>query len=299
MPAADASTSRERRELRRRQVRRRRLTAVLVLAALVAAPLLALAASGGERVEATARAGPREPLLPAAVQRAQVRRLARLGRPVYCAGRRRPYVALTFDDGPGRGTPAVLRALEAAGAPGTFFLLGRNVAPFRSLLPLEARAGAIGDGTFDDTPLTQLSLLDGADQISRTAKAITAVTDAPVRLVRPPAGARNPAIDSVARAEEMLAVLWDVDTHDVEGADAPAIVAAVRRGAKPGSIVLMHDNEPQALAALPGVLAELQRKRLEPVTVPELVALDPPSPAQLDAGPRGCGLPDPNAEGGA
>src|SRR3954469_9959070 len=39
-----------------------------------------------------------------------------------------PGVALTFDDGPHpQGTPAVLEALAAAGAPATFFLVGEQV----------------------------------------------------------------------------------------------------------------------------------------------------------------------------
>src|SRR5690349_19885200 len=37
----------------------------------------------------------------------------------------RPQVALTFDDGPGPDTPAVLDALDGAGAKATFFVLGR------------------------------------------------------------------------------------------------------------------------------------------------------------------------------
>ena len=35
--------------------------------------------------------------------------------------------ALTYDDGPGPSTEALLDVLEAAGARATFFLLGRNL----------------------------------------------------------------------------------------------------------------------------------------------------------------------------
>ena len=296
MPAEDPRSSgargeaARRRELRRRQVRRRRTAALAVVAAVALLCVLALNASGGERLTGSSRAAARVPLVPAAVADLRVRRLARLGKPVYCGGRHRPYVALTFDDGPGPSTAAAVRELLRRRVPATFFLVGQNVARYRSLLPLEAQAGAIGDHTFHHVQLTALALTDAGREIDDAARAITAATHAPVRLMRPPSGARTPPVDAVVRAEGMLQVLWDVDVQDIEGADTAAVVGAVRRHARPGSIVLMHENEGQTLAALPQVLEALARKHLRPVTVPELIAADPPSPAQLEAGPTGCGL---------
>jgi peptidoglycan-N-acetylglucosamine deacetylase len=296
MPAEDPRSSgargeaARRRELRRRQVRRRRTAALAVVAAVVLLCVLVLNASGGERLTGSGRAAARVPLVPAAVADLRVRRLARLGKPVYCGGRHRPYVALTFDDGPGPSTAAAVRELLRRRVPATFFLVGQNVARYRSLLPLEAQAGAIGDHTFHHVQLTALALTDAGREIDDAARAITAATHAPVRLMRPPSGARTPPVDAVVRAEGMLQVLWDVDVQDIEGADTAAVVGAVRRHARPGSIVLMHENEGQTLAALPQVLDALARKHLRPVTVPELIAADPPSPAQLEAGPTGCGL---------
>jgi peptidoglycan/xylan/chitin deacetylase (PgdA/CDA1 family) len=288
-PGARGEAAR-RRELRRRQIRRRRAAALAVVAAVVVLCVLALNASGGERITGSGRAAERKPLVPAAVADLRVRRLARLGKPVYCGGRHRPYVALTFDDGPGPSTAVAVRELLTRRVPATFFLVGQNVARYRSVLPLEAQAGAIGDHTFHHVQLTALELVDAGREIDDAARAITAVTHAPVRLMRPPSGARTPPVDAVVRAEGMLQVLWDVDVQDIEGADAAAVVDTVRRHARPGSIVLMHENEGQTLAALPQVLDALARKHLRPVTVPELMAADPPSPAQLEAGPTGCGL---------
>jgi hypothetical protein len=37
------------------------------------------------------------------------------------------------------------------------------------------------------------------------------------------------------------------------------------------------------------IFPALERKRLQPVTLPELLTADPPSLAQLRAGGRGCG----------
>jgi peptidoglycan/xylan/chitin deacetylase (PgdA/CDA1 family) len=77
-------------------------------------------------------------------------------------------------------------------------------------------------------------------------------------------------------------VLWSVDGGDSRpGATADSVARTVIGGLRPGAIVLMHDIHPAAVAALPRILRAIRRRRLRPVTVPELVALDPPSHAQL------------------
>jgi peptidoglycan/xylan/chitin deacetylase (PgdA/CDA1 family) len=53
----------------------------------------------------------------AAAQSAALRRLSRIGLPVFCGARHSRVVALTFDDGPGPYTRIVLRELRHAGAP--------------------------------------------------------------------------------------------------------------------------------------------------------------------------------------
>jgi len=304
MPAKDPRRSRarreaaHRREVHRRQVRRRRAVALAVLAASAVVLVVVLSASGGGKdVPAAARAAPDRPVVPAKAADAAVRKLIAQATPVYCGGRNRPYVALTFDDGPGPSTELALSKLAQLHVPATFFLIGSQIAQYRSVLPLEARAGAIGDHTFHHVQLTALSLVDAGHEIADTAKAITAVTREPVRLVRPPLGSRNPGVDAVARAEGMLEVLWDIDVQDIEGATAPKILAAVQHNAKPGSIILMHENASQTLDALPAVVAALRAKGLRPVTVPQLMAVDPPSRQQLEAGPPGCGLPAPDSTG--
>ncbi len=57
----------------------------------------------------------------------------------------------------------------------------------------------------------------------------------------------------------------------------------------PGAIILMHENRGQTIRALTTILPVLRRRGLRSVTLPELLASDPPSLAQLQAGSRGCG----------
>src|SRR5919197_6222026 len=303
MPAEDPRRSHarreavHRREVRRRQIRRRRAAALAVVAAVVVLCVVVLSALGGERRSGDARAAVQGHAVAPAVADASVRRLLKQGKPVYCGGRNRPYVALTFDDGPGPSTAQAVRRLAALHVPATFFLIGEHVTPFRETVALEARGNAIGNHTFHHVQLTALSLVDAGHEIADAGNAITAITHQPVRLMRPPLGARNPPVDAVARAEGVLEVLWDIDVHDIEGASADKVVAAVSHHAQAGSIILMHENAPQTLESLDAIVAAVRAKHLRPVTVPELMALDPPSAQQLAAGPRGCGLPEPVSSG--
>ncbi len=105
-----------------------------------------------------------------------------------------------------------------------------------------------------------------------------------VRLFRPPYGAHDAAVDAEVRSHGMLQVLWSVDTEDSRGATADDIVATVRDEVRPGAIVLLHENRGTTRHALPRILDVLRRQHLRAVTVPELLAADPPSDAQLRSG---------------
>jgi peptidoglycan/xylan/chitin deacetylase (PgdA/CDA1 family) len=284
-----------------RQIRRRRVAAVAVVLAVAAVLVFALGASGGKSVSGTATAAVDVPVVSAARADGAVRHLAKLGKPIYCGGRSKPYVALTFDDGPGPSTATAVNTLADLHVPATFFLLGQNVARARNVLPPGmVAANAIGSHTYHRVQLTALSLIDAGHEMANSVKAITAATHQPVRMLRPPNGARNAGVDAVARAEGLLQVHWDIDTKDLggadgtlAGADGETIVATVAHHAKPGSIIQMHENNPETLAALRAVVAAVRAKHLRPVTVPQLMAVDPPSQQQIDAGPPGCGLPEP------
>jgi peptidoglycan/xylan/chitin deacetylase (PgdA/CDA1 family) len=199
----------------------------------------------------------------------------------------KPLVALTFDDGPGVLSPEALRTLRRHDATATFFLVGKLVeeTEFTHVLQEEVRFGAaFGDHTWDHVGMTGRSPAFMNEQIARTRHAIEARTHAPVTLFRPPFGTHDAALDTYVRSQGMLEVIWSIDSGDSQGANADEIFQRVRQNLSPGDIILMHDNRASTENALPQILDLIDQRGFTTVTVPQLLAMDPPSTQQLMQG---------------
>jgi peptidoglycan/xylan/chitin deacetylase (PgdA/CDA1 family) len=92
----------------------------------------------------------------------------------------------------------------------------------------------------------------------------------------------------IARRLGLLEVLWSVDSRDSLGANWAQIIQLVEAGLRPGAIVELHENRGQTIRALTTLLPYLHRRHLRSVSIPELLASDPPSLAQLRRGSFGC-----------
>jgi peptidoglycan/xylan/chitin deacetylase (PgdA/CDA1 family) len=231
-------------------------------------------------------------------QQAAVARLAAYGLPLFCGGRSKRMVALTFDDGPGPYTRLAIAKLRKHHLRATFFLVGKQVRAYPGLAPLERLVGVDGDHTMTHPFLPALPHAEMVHEIAGAKALIEHVSAQRVLLFRPPYEGRTPAIDHEAKALGMLEVLWTVDSRDSLGAGYAEIEHNVLAGLHPGSIILMHENHGQTIRALLTVFAALARGHLRAVTIPELVAEDPPSLAQLRAGGRGCGASGQGGSGG-
>jgi peptidoglycan-N-acetylglucosamine deacetylase len=208
-------------------------------------------------------------------------------------GTRLREIALTFDDGPGPDTPRIMRVLRRARAPATFFFVGQQLDFFGSMLRAEARAGfSIGDHTQNHAPLGRLPAREQRRQLVTAARHARRYGVENLSFFRPPYGSYNRHTLQVARALGMLMVLWTVDTGDFRRPGVKAIIKGVLSGARPGAIVLMHDGggpRRETAQALPIIIRRLRHRGYRLVTVPQLLAEDPPSRHQ--APPPGIGQP--------
>lgn len=187
-----------------------------------------------------------------------------------------PYVALTFDDGPNASlTPQVLDILNRYGARATFFVLGENAVRNKSILSRAAAEGhEIGSHTYSHIKMTANSAERIRQEMERTSAVIEEATGRRPRVMRPPYGATNARlVDMMYQNYGMSSVLWDIDTRDWQHPGVSVVVQRAVGGAKPGSIILLHDIHASTLAAVEGVVSGLQARGFKLVTVSQLISL--------------------------
>jgi peptidoglycan/xylan/chitin deacetylase (PgdA/CDA1 family) len=276
------------------RIRRRRLGAALAFAVLVIVIVVVLSGSHhpGAASSATGGAHARHAASPRAIPPADALERGEkavdsvLGYTPFAraGGTQGRDVALTFDDGPGPYTPGVLDVLEREHVPATFFLVGQEIPDFRVSAEREIRDGfVLGDHTENHPMLASMSAHDQYEQLFEQAARIELLGGHRPRLFRPPYGSFNATTFKLLHQMRMLMVLWSVDTDDYELPGVEVIVSRALEGAKPGAIILMHDaggDRSQTIAALPEVIRRIRARGLHLVTVPQLLADDPPPSGQ-------------------
>jgi peptidoglycan/xylan/chitin deacetylase (PgdA/CDA1 family) len=171
-------------------------------------------------------------------------------------------VRLTFDDGPHPDlTPAVLDRLAAAGHAAAFFLVGRRVAAAPQLLPAIRAAGhVVGNHTFAHR---RLPWGDTAASLADLRRCQALVPDA-VHF-RPPFGRLTPALWRAARRLGLAPAGWSLDADDWRcrsAADAAGCAARLAAAARPGDVILLHDDHHGILPLLDELLPALAGRGL-------------------------------------
>jgi peptidoglycan-N-acetylglucosamine deacetylase len=193
-------------------------------------------------------------------------------------------IALTFDDGPGPYTPGLLEVLERYHVRATFFAIGVMERYFSASTVREIHDGdVIGDHTETHPMLALMSAREQRNQLFEQIARIELLGGPKPRLFRPPYGSFNATTMRELHRLHLLMVLWSVDTGDYLMPGVDMIVQRALAGARPGAIILMHDaggDRTQTIAALPAIITKLRARGFRLVTVPQLLAEDPPAAGQ-------------------
>ena len=259
---------------------------VLLAAATILVPLAAASRVGPEPYRRPHVASLQE-------QRTAVTRLLSRRSPVFCGNPRGNAVALTFDDGPGPYSSRIAAILRARHARATFFLVGNRLQDWPDAAADDATLGAVGNHTWSHPHLPLLARWHVWLEVSRTQWAEAATLGSTPQLFRAPYEERSPMTDGVVASLGLLQVFWSVDSRDdVRHARALRVARTVLAGLHPGAIVLLHELHPWTVRALPWILDAIRLRGLRAVTVPELLALQPPAAHQRCAYPPAHGSGD-------
>jgi peptidoglycan-N-acetylglucosamine deacetylase len=176
--------------------------------------------------------------------------------------RTRPWVALTFDDGwSASRCEQIVRTLRAKRAPATFFINGaiiaREPARWRAMLD----GFSVANHTRTHPWLTRLSSAGIRSEIASNEKLIEDILRRPMlKLMRPPYGAYDSRVVSIADSLGYRTILWDTSSGDTSaGTTTRSVIRNGSRGGN-GAVVLMHCG-PAVTPAAVGPIVDSYRAR--------------------------------------
>lgn len=198
--------------------------------------------------------------------------------------RRSRHVVLTFDDGPGPDTPAVLDALDAAGVRATFFMLGDAAAARPELAREVARRGhLVASHGRSHRKLHLASPRTIAAEIDGGLAALRAAGVEPAPLFRAPHGFKGPLLTRALRRRGLRLVGWTRGAWDSARPGAGAIVERACARPRGGTILLLHDGNgtpgidprrDQTAAAIPEIVRRWRAAGYE-FTTPDQLEPEP------------------------
>ncbi|MGW6194687.1 polysaccharide deacetylase family protein [Kribbella sp. NPDC055110] len=186
-----------------------------------------------------------------------------------------PKVALTFH---GNGDPALARTLldqvEKAGVRISVFVVGTWLVshPEMAKRILQGKHD-LGNHTMHHKSMRRLAAPEAHREVADCAAVLRRTAGSPGRWFRASGTQQTtPVIRAAATAAGYgTCVSYDVDGLDWKDPDAATVRRAVLDTVQPGSIVSLHLGHSVTIEALPAILTGLTAKRLQPVTLTELL----------------------------
>jgi peptidoglycan-N-acetylglucosamine deacetylase len=175
---------------------------------------------------------------------------------IWHGNRKRPALALTFDDGPSESTPALLEILAEHDVKATFFMCGRNVRRLKEIAREVVAAGhEIGNHTDSHPPLYFKSPEFIYRELALAQESIYQITRVTPRLFRAPYGVRWPGLRRSQDRLHLTGVMWTAIARDWKW-PASRVSRLLLSKAANGAILCLHDG--RVLEKAPDVRATLE-----------------------------------------
>ncbi len=183
------------------------------------------------------------------------------------------YIALSFDDGPNSGTPAMLAALEELKVKATFFVIGSNVrnnkARAQDIFDAGHELANHSDGT---SPLGGATIAAIETSLEAASAAIKEITGEDPIYFRAPNVNYGANLTTVCTEMGMAIIGVNVWSDDWQGTTADVTANNVINRAQPNGIINCHELA-NTTAALPAMIEGLRAKGYWILTVGQLAAV--------------------------
>ncbi|HEY3266351.1 MAG TPA: polysaccharide deacetylase family protein [Armatimonadota bacterium] len=206
------------------------------------------------------------------------------GEKMYWGARDHKTIALTFDDGPHpKMVGRILAILGRNHVRATFFVVGQSALAHPDLVRAEVAAGhQVSNHTFHHARMNMVLPSLAEPEIAACDAAISRITHRRAdAYFRPPGGEVNPNLMDVCRRLGKTVVMYSDDPQDFKNLGEDVLLQRLLANAKPGGIILLHDNVKQTIHILPTLIASLKARGYTFVTISQLDAARKPSTAPV------------------
>lgn len=188
-------------------------------------------------------------------------------------------IALTFDDGPNpRYTPELLDILKEYEVPATFFVLGKQAKLYPDIIKrMDQEGHEIGCHSYSHCHAWLMHPITTIGDMKNTYELLTEVLDKPPKWYRPPWGTFNLVSMYAAKRFKLNIAYWSIEAQDwAKNTTVEHIYNTVIKSTKPGSIIVLHDNQgapgapARTLAALPTIIQTLHEQGYKFVTLGQM-----------------------------
>lgn len=158
------------------------------------------------------------------------------------------FIALSFDDGPGEGTDAILNLLEKHNIKATFFVIGRDVVLYPEILKsINRRGHTIGNHSYAHPYFIGFRSQKNIEkEVDQTEQVINEVISCRPTLFRPPFGHATIRMKKILEEKGITSVVWTDIIRDWKSNTTPEEITTnltkKSNTESPNLIPLLHDR---------------------------------------------------------
>ena len=192
----------------------------------------------------------------------------------------KPFVSLTFDDGPDPVTTRpLLQLLERHNAKACFFVTGERSALYGNLIKDILELGHdIGNHSYHHDPLLMLRSTTTLHREIESAQLLLKHFGISPAAFRPPIGATNPRLANVLLQQKLYCINFSCRAFDGGNRNIQRLSERILKKVKQDDIILLHDTRPKGemdtqifLHEVDLILSGLKKKGLQVVPLVELL----------------------------
>ena len=200
--------------------------------------------------------------------------------PIYSVNRSDKKIALTFDINWAENDNiySILDILDEYNVKATFFVIGGWVEYSEKnkeeLIAIYQRGNEIGNHSFKHPMFTSISKSRMEKELKQTDDVIYKYTGEKPTLFRFPSGDYNKESYNFVTSLGYTSIQWDVDSIDWREDGADAEYQRLKKGIKPGSIILFHNGAKYTCQNLRRIISEYKSEGYEFTKVSDMIYPD-------------------------